>query len=165
MNEKTRKIVLGVALLAAIIWGYSNRPWERKAPPVPASAAHAQPASAISQPATDRTAAPQAQARSQQSATITEAQLARAREAVWGVDPFYRGSMHNTETAATGRTSRPVYRLKGIVYNETAPSAYINNQSVRVGDTIDGATVVRINRRSVELKRGTDLFTIKVNRG
>ena len=42
--------------------------------------------------------------------------------------------------------------VKGILYNEDNPSAIVNNQIVYEGDKISGATIIKINRGSVEFE-------------
>ena len=41
--------------------------------------------------------------------------------------------------------------LNGIAYHPRAPSAFINNTRVKVGDTIEGAQVIKITGQAVEL--------------
>ncbi len=52
------------------------------------------------------------------------------------------------------------YRLTGII----GPVAMINGKTVRVGDTVNGAKVVKINGMKVELESGGRRFTIRVSR-
>ena len=42
--------------------------------------------------------------------------------------------------------------VKGILYNEDNPSAIVNNQIVYEGDKISGATIIKINKDSVEFE-------------
>lgn len=46
----------------------------------------------------------------------------------------------------------PDLTLNGIMFLEAGPRAIINNSIVGVGDTVSGATVTKINRRSVALE-------------
>jgi MSHA biogenesis protein MshK len=45
----------------------------------------------------------------------------------------------------------PTFRLQGITFSATAPSALVNGRTVFVGDEVDGAMVTRIDQRSVTL--------------
>jgi len=71
-------------------------------------------------------------------------------------DPMQFGSV-TTAQAGTGRLI-----VKGIVYSEDNPSAVIGNQILRVGDRISGATVVKINKDSVEFEIDGKRWTQKV---
>jgi len=42
--------------------------------------------------------------------------------------------------------------VKGILYNEDNPSAIVNNQIVYEGDKISGATIIKINKDSIEFE-------------
>lgn len=56
--------------------------------------------------------------------------------------------------AASVPASFPNLKLQGIYYRIKRPSALINNRTVHVGDTIEGARVVSIQRFSVKLQMG-----------
>jgi hypothetical protein len=68
--------------------------------------------------------------------------------------------------AATIAPAAPVeseYRLQGIFYRPTSPSAVVNAKTVYVGDLISGARVKAIDRQSVTLERGgqTQVLTLQ----
>jgi hypothetical protein len=67
---------------------------------------------------------------------------------------------------ATGQgketTSGPV--VKGIVYSEDNPCAVVGDRIVSAGDTVGGATIVKINPDSVEFTMGDKNWTQKVER-
>jgi hypothetical protein len=46
---------------------------------------------------------------------------------------------------------QPEFRLQGIIYSSTSPSAIVNGQRVNAGDQVDGATVAGIGRTTVTL--------------
>ena len=54
------------------------------------------------------------------------------------------------ESSAYSSQQRPRLVVKGIVYNQTNPSALIGTEIVHEGDNISGAQVVKIRRDSVE---------------
>jgi hypothetical protein len=53
--------------------------------------------------------------------------------------------------AVPPRKPQPAFRLQGIIYSSTSPSAIVNGQRVNAGDQVDGATVVGIGRTTVTL--------------
>jgi hypothetical protein len=54
--------------------------------------------------------------------------------------------------------------VKGIVYSEDNPCAVVGDRIVSAGDTVGGATVVKINPDSVEFTMGDKNWTQKVER-
>ena len=46
----------------------------------------------------------------------------------------------------------PDFRVNGIIYTRVRPSAIVNGQTVNVGDRVNGATVVGIERTNVTLQ-------------
>lgn len=82
----------------------------------------------------------------------------------WGNDPFrtQTGRQNVSPTVPNADRSAPSWKLSGIVYSEDDPLAIVNNRSVRVGDRINGATVVDINRREVTLDAGGSRVTLRV---
>ena len=47
----------------------------------------------------------------------------------------------------------PTYRLQGIFYRPSNPSAVVNNKTVFLGDSVSGSRVKAIDRQSVTLER------------
>jgi hypothetical protein len=74
-------------------------------------------------------------------------------------DPMVLGA-----TAGQGKetTSGPV--VKGIVYSEDKSCAVVGDQIVSAGDTVGGATIVKINPDSIEFTTGDKNWTQKVKR-
>jgi hypothetical protein len=58
--------------------------------------------------------------------------------------------------------AREPFVLNGIFFSQDEPFALINNQIVRIGDTVDGALVLRITAKEVELNSAG--ATIKLSR-
>ncbi len=73
-------------------------------------------------------------------------------------DPMQFGSV----TTAQGGTGKLI--VKGIVYSKNNPSAVIGNQIVHEGEKVLGATVVKINKDSVEFEMNGKRWTQKVRR-
>lgn len=65
-------------------------------------------------------------------------------------------------TAGNGTAEGPA--VKGIVYSEDKPSAIVGDRIVFAGDTVAGATVVKINSDSVDFAMGDKKWTQKVER-
>ena len=76
-------------------------------------------------------------------------------------DPMQFGSVtsYGQTQAGTGKLI-----VKGIVYSKNNPSAVIGNQIVHEGEKVLGATVVKINKDSVELEMDGKRWTQKVQR-
>ena len=73
-------------------------------------------------------------------------------------DPMQFGSV----TTAQGGTGKLI--IKGIVYSKNNPSAVIGNQIVHEGEKVFGATLVKINKDSVEFEMNGKRWTQKVQR-
>ena len=81
-------------------------------------------------------------------------------EAPWGQDPF---AAPKRKTVAAG--PRLSWNLKGIVYNPSRPLAYINGVRVGVGDMVNSAKVIAIERTKVTLNYQGDQFDVFVHKG
>ncbi|MCD6250162.1 MAG: hypothetical protein J7J98_07535 [candidate division Zixibacteria bacterium] len=81
----------------------------------------------------------------------------------WGEDPF-RTSSRRQVTNSNDR-SQMAWILGGIIFSHQSPVAFINKQIVRVGDSVDGATVVSINKKSVVLDYRERQITLKLSKG
>jgi hypothetical protein len=73
-------------------------------------------------------------------------------------DPMAFGANGHGKGTAGG----PV--VKGIVYSEDNPRAVVGDRIVSAGDTVGGATIVKINPDSVEFTMGDKNWTKKVER-
>lgn len=148
MTEKTRKRLVFATLPIAITWAVFNLP-SQKTEPVPD-----QPMApaVIEKPATPRMPL---------KAGLIDIEEKAAEP--WGSDPF------RTNYAVSTDPTRPAvpkeWTLKGIVYAEENPLAFINRQSVRVGDVVNNAEVVAINKNSVIIRHDDREITLTVNKG
>lgn len=143
MSDKTRKKIVYSALVLAIIWG-----------------AYSFSESGTKQAAVDspETIEPIARTATGGTAVVTGEEVARLEAADWGDDPF---GVVSTGTRAPG----PSWSLRGIVYSPTSPMAYVNGQRVRIGDTVNRATVTAIGKTSVTLRFDGREFDIHVRKG
>jgi hypothetical protein len=70
-----------------------------------------------------------------------------------------RASVANAVKPAP-ETAGPEFRLNGIIYNEARPIAIVNGLTVRVGDEVNGATVISIERDRVTLSSNAQSKTL-----
>jgi putative nucleotidyltransferase with HDIG domain len=56
--------------------------------------------------------------------------------------------------------AQPAFKLNGIFYSSVDPTAIVNGKSVRVGEKVNGATVIRIGRAAVMLEMDGQRKTI-----
>ncbi len=54
----------------------------------------------------------------------------------------------------------PLLTINGLVWNSEFPQAIVNNQIVKLGDTIEGVTVVGIHREGIDITFEGAQFTI-----
>ncbi len=159
MTEAKRKKMMYGILVVAVIWGAWNLSQPRRASrPVENSAV------------TQEVAVQEATAEAQPSIDV-----AAIRSEPWGRDPFTgklakasspresNGSASRTSEAGT--RSNKGWSLTGIIDNGTMPFAFINGKMVKVGDLIDQARVVSIEKQKVTLSLNGSQFALKVNKG
>lgn len=82
------------------------------------------------------------------------AQRALAQTLAWQRDPFGRG----VEVGPTGGFS-----LSGILWDAQDPIAIVNNEELRVGETLDGFRVTEIAADHVTLSDGTQTHRLRIN--
>lgn len=156
MNEAKRKKILYVVLALAVVWGgwQFTHPRQRYQPGTQAVT--------TSTPAIDSaTAAP----------AMVNIDSKRAES--WGRDPFRsRRSAENTDfqeaveiISDEGASSSSGWSLTGIMYHGVNPMAFINGRMVRVGDFIDHARVVSIDKAKVTLSVNGTQLELFVNKG
>jgi len=66
------------------------------------------------------------------------------------------------DTTIKTKTTR-IATIKDIVYSEDKPSAVIGNLIVYIGDKVNGATIVKINRDSVEFEKDGERLIRKIH--
>src|SRR5215471_15193374 len=67
-----------------------------------------------------------------------------------------------TPTVAPKEIAKPAFRLNGIFYVASKPSAVVNGKTVFVGEQVNGAKVVSISRDSVTLDMNGELKIVSV---
>lgn len=72
-------------------------------------------------------------------------------------DPMKIGSVTTTTDGQIGQIT-----VKGIVYSEDDPSAIIGSEILHEGDQVSGATIIKINKNSVEFEMNGRKWTEKI---
>jgi len=149
MNEKLRKALVYSLFGASIIWGVCNI-FDNKKETATELPQTIQPDSSEALPLTGR--------------TVINVEARRGDR--WGSDPFQAWRRKRTGTADTDENQQSAgWVLTGIMYIPDNPLAYINWKSVRVGDMVDGARVISIDRKAVTLEQNGSRFTISISKG
>lgn len=63
---------------------------------------------------------------------------------------------------ATSGTQTRAIRIRGLVYSQDKPSIVVGNEILHVGDKINGVTIARVNKDSVEFERDGETWVQKV---
>ena len=147
MNEGTRKKVVYGASVLALAWAAYNFPSGRQKPSQTDNYdTSAQPivASAV-------TNVPE---------KLIDVELYQSLE--WGADPF-----RIPEKLQTRRVQQVVknWKLSGIVYSPDNPMAIINATTVGIGDIIENAKVIKIDRKKVTINYKGSQITLTVTKG
>jgi hypothetical protein len=142
MTEATRKKMVYLALVIAVIWGWYNLSGPVKPPRVTAPKT-IEPISTAVSPGSSKPGA----------------EVASIQKLPWGEDPF------RPTTIRRPVEIKPIWVVTGIVFNDVSPLAYVNKTPVQPGDTVDDATVVKIEKRSVTLNYKGTQFEIFLSRG
>lgn len=77
--------------------------------------------------------------------------------------PDQSDTQYEEQNETTDKTETGIKTIKDIVYSEDKPSAVIGNLIVYVGDKVNGAIVVKIDRDSVEFERNGKRWVQKIH--
>lgn len=77
-------------------------------------------------------------------------------------DPTRPPNVHSIVRDKETEIVRRGPQLQAVIISENRRSAIISNRSVNMGDTIDGAQIIRINESEVVLKTGDRLQILKL---
>ncbi len=155
MNGRTRKIIIFSTLPIALIWAYFTLS-AKKTVVTPASDPALTTVAPLSAPA--------------QPAQIADtALISRIKSQSWGSDPFrgrtvYHASETKSAPVAVKSDNQLSFVLSGIMFSAQNPVAYLNGRAVTVGQKVNSATVVSIERRAVILELGGRRFTISLSK-
>jgi hypothetical protein len=155
MTEARRRQIMYGSLVVALFWGGWNFMHPRK--------------KAVPQQE-NVTAIPQTAPTSPNM--VSQADIAAKQSEPWGRDPFRATSVRSAgstvSTTLSGQETKPRltgWSLTGIIDNGSTPLAFINGKMVKVGDLVDQARVVKIEKQKVTLSHnGTEIF-LRVNKG
>ncbi len=155
MNERTRKIVIFSTLPIALIWAYFTLSAKKAV------------VTQTTDPALTTVAPLSVPAQPKQVADT--ALITRIKSQSWGSDPFRgRTVYHAAETKSApvvARTDNQLsFVLSGIMFSPQNPVAYLNGRPVTVGQKVNSATVISIERRAVILELGGRRFTISLSK-
>ncbi|RKX21377.1 MAG: hypothetical protein DRP35_04405 [Candidatus Zixiibacteriota bacterium] len=81
----------------------------------------------------------------------------------WGADPFH--ALNKKISKKTFFRNNTQLVLSGIIYNDDNPVAIINKKSLRVGDKIENAKIIQINKKDVILEENGKNVTLIINKG
>lgn len=80
----------------------------------------------------------------------------------WGRDPFKSKTVSNKSAKPT---KNKLWQLSGIIYNSSSPVAVINKKPVQVGEKIDNARVVKIDKKEVTIEYNGHKIKLTVSKG
>jgi hypothetical protein len=148
MSESLRKKIVFATLPLAIVWALFNLLSQPEQSPQPESAQATPPPMAGIQ-----------HAKPSPIHIDVEQKLGES----WGTDPFrsYRYKNVANNNSRQGRK----WVLGGIIYNNSAPIAFVNKKTVRVGDRLGEATVVAIDKKSVILEYRGRRIILQLDKG
>jgi hypothetical protein len=92
---------------------------------------------------------------------------AASNKVVWKIPEPYPTTLRDpmkfgTVTTTTTDSNPGNLDIKGIVYSEDNPSAVIGTEIVHEGETVSGATIVKINKSSIEFEMNGKKWTQQV---
>lgn len=155
MTEAKRKQIMYGILVVALIWGGWNftHPRKKAVPPQDEIAA-------VTETAPSAPVVP------------SQADIAAKKSEPWGRDPFRSSLARSTasymSTVSSARETKPHsvgWSLTGIIDNGSTPFAFINGKMVKVGDLVDQARVVKIDKQKVTLSHNGTEISLRVNKG
>lgn len=153
MSEVKRRKALYILLVAAIAFGVWNFSQPRK---------HYVPGAMV-QPEQEAVVSPPV------AATQPPVNVDAIKKASWGRDPFRWDSRTPSRPRVNHtmpeRLSTPGWSLSAILFSTSMPLAVVNGKTVRVGDIVDQARVVKIEQKKVTLQYNGANIEIQVRKG
>ena len=77
--------------------------------------------------------------------------------------PDQSNTQNGEQNGTDGETKTVIISVKDIVYSEDKPSAVIDGQIVHIGDEVNNATIIKIDRDSVEFERDGERWEEKIH--
>ena len=151
MNEKTRIKIITFILIIAVIWAGSNYISENKKIE---SSANTQTVAKIS-PENIKPVKKE----------LPEKVIETSRKTDWGRNPFFSPHFAIADFSSDQPNEDIVWVLSGIFFSTSTPTAIINKRPVKVGQTINNAKVVQINKEEVTLKIDNQELKLTISKG
>ena len=154
MSESLRKKLVFASLPLAIVWAVFNYPSKK-------TQSHPQTPEVIV------TAPVQAVITTASGATkpLPAIDIETRRKEPWGDDPFRSTIRFSSYGSRESEPTAISWALAGIIYSEKDPIAFVNNRMVGIGDKVNSATVVAIDRETVTLEYEGRTISLKVRKG
>ncbi len=157
MTEGSRKKILYVVLVGAVIFGVYNFSRPRKHY-VPGTMTQAEQTPAVSAPVPP---------------TQPPLNIAAIEKAGWGRDPFKWSTQQQSRPQPRRRTAEisresetvPGWKLTAIVFSTSLPLAIVNGKTVKVGDVVDRAKVLSIDQKKVMLLYNGGNIEVRMSKG
>lgn len=153
MSEIKRRKALYILLVAAIAFGVWNFSQPRKRY-VPGSMTQPEQETVVSAPV---------------APTQPPVNVDAIKKASWGRDPFRwdsrTPSRPRVDQTRSERVSTSGWNLSAILFSTSMPLAVVNGKTVRVGDIVDQARVVKIEQKKVTLQYNGANIEIQVRKG
>lgn len=151
MTERTRQKVIAGVMIASLIWAGVNYNSDTKKEQPVEQAKTIQPLDASKVKSTQHIL----------SKNITDEYSKKS----WGRSPFV-STYSLTQSGTTAFAPETVgWNLSGIMFNKTSPVAVINKRPVKVGEIVDRAEVLAIEKDEVIIKIDDKQIKLKVSKG
>ena len=152
MTIKSRQKLIGVVMVASIIWAATNFTSEDKKAAVPEKPRTIQPLSPDQMTQSTTTA-------------LNPKVVEEYKNKEWGKSPFVSTYVTTDNSIDIFKPESVVWNLSGIIYNNSSPLAIINKRPVKIGETIEHAEVIAIEKNEVILKIDDKQIRLTVSKG
>jgi len=149
MSEGIRKKIMVVLMVGVMVWAYFNM---TPSTSPPASVDRPQTIQPITSAGTGAT-------------TGERLNVDQKSKAPWGRDPFRPVTVASVPKSSRRQVVHNDWQLSGILYNSQSAVAIINNKPVKIGDTINDARVVQIDKKEVVLEHKGKRIRLTVAKG
>ncbi|KAA3633859.1 MAG: hypothetical protein DWP97_08285 [Calditrichaeota bacterium] len=151
MTDKTRQKVIAVSMVASLIWAGANYNSDKKNDIPVEKAKTIQPLDASKVNRLQK--------------NLSKNIIDEYSNKSWGRSPFV-STYSVTKSGTTAFTSESIgWNLSGIIFNKTSPVAVINKRPVMVGQTVDRAEVIAIEKNEVIIKIDDKQIKLNVSKG
>lgn len=92
-----------------------------------------------------------------EAANMTASGVESGNDVKWGRDPFL------LDASSVKERGMEDLEINGIISDKQSPYAIINNDVVKLGDQVNGMTVIEINENNVVLEQDGQKHTLELN--